>query len=59
MSVKHKFDIFEKKMYDILMILVDFLWKFSKILADFLLPGSVSDPDPADQNETDPDPQHC
>ena len=25
------------------------------ILADFLLPGY----DPADQNETDPDPKHC
>ena len=31
-----------KKMYDILVILVDFLWKFSMILADFLLPGSGS-----------------
>ena len=34
------------------------------LLADFLLPGSGSrfieaDPDPADQNETDPDPKHC
>ena len=40
MSVKQKFNIYEKKkMYDILMILV-YLWKFSMILADFQLPGS-------------------
>ena len=32
-----------------------FWWKFSMILADFCYP----DPDPTDQNETDPDPQHC
>ena len=43
-------------MYDILMIFVEIF----VILADFLLPGSGSgsvieaDPDPADQNETDP-----
>ena len=43
MYVKQKFNIFEKKMYDFLVILVDFLWKFSMIQADFLLP------------ETDPD----
>ena len=29
-------------MYDILMILLVFLWTFSMILADYLLPGSVS-----------------
>ena len=45
MYVKQKFNILGKKMYDILVILVDFLWKFSMIQADFLLPGSVSWPD--------------
>ena len=34
---KHKLNIFGYSM-----ILVEFLWKFSMILADFLLPGSVS-----------------
>ena len=63
---KHKFSSFEKNVW----YSNDFLWfllKFSMILTDFLLPGSGSvslkririeaDPDPADQNETDP--QHC
>ena len=40
-------------MFDILMIFGLFLLKFSIILADF-----CADPDPADQNETDPVPQH-
>ena len=38
---KHKFNSYEK-MYDIPMIFVDFLWRFSMILAEFLLPGSGS-----------------
>ena len=52
-------------MYDILMILVVFLWKISMNLADFCNPNPFldpfheTDPDPADRNETDPDPQHC
>ena len=37
MSVKQKFNIYEKNIYHIFMILVDFFWKFSMILADFLL----------------------
>jgi len=56
MSVKDKFNIFEK-MYDILMILVDFCGNFPRFQAIFCYP------DPADQNmkriQTDPDPQHC
>ena len=49
MSVKHKFNIFEEQKnvwysYGFGW----FLWKFSMIMADFLLPGSGW------QNETDP-----
>ena len=44
-----------KKLYDILMILVDFCGNFPR----FWLIFCYLDPDPADQNETDPDPQHC
>ena len=62
---KHKFNSLEK---NILMILVDFLWKVSMILADFLLPGSVSlkriwirtrlTKMKRIQTDPDPDPQH-
>ena len=50
-------------MYDILVILVDrFLWKFSMILAVFLLPGSVSLKrirlTKMKRIQTDPDPKH-
>ena len=52
-------------MYDILVILVDFLWKISIILADVLLsdPFLETDPDPNPAAEmkrirTDPDPKH-
>ena len=38
---KHKFNSFENN-YGILMIFLRFSWKFSMILADFLLPGSGS-----------------
>ena len=51
MSVNHKFNVFDK-MYDILMILIDFWGQFSMIWLIFCYP------DPADLNETDPDPQH-
>ena len=47
---KHKFNSFEEKMYDILMIFVDFCWNFPWFWLIFCYP----DPDPADQNETDP-----
>ena len=46
-----------KKMFDIIMIFDDFLWKFSMILADFCYPDPrfiEADPDSADQNETNP-----
>ena len=46
MSVEHKFNIFEQ------MILVDFCGNLPWFGLIFLYP------DPADQNETDPDPQH-
>ena len=49
MSVKNKFNIFEK-MYDILLILVDFCGNFPWFTHIFCYP----DEDPADQNETDP-----
>ena len=56
MSVKQIINIFEQ-MYYIFVILVGFCGKFSMILADFLLTRIrflEADPDPADQNETDP-----
>ena len=59
---KHNFNSFEKKMYYILIILGDF---FLEIFHDFsfFLATRIrfieADPDPADQNETDPDPQNC
>ena len=49
-----------KKMYDILMIFVDFCWNFPWFQAIFCYPDPdpdpfiKTDPDPADQNETDP-----
>ena len=49
MSVKHKFNIFFK-MYDIFMILVDFCGNFPRFWLNFC----YQVPDPADQNETDP-----
>ena len=57
MSVKDKFNIFEK-MYDILMILVDFCGNFQWFRRFFATRIRIrfikTDPDPADQNETDP-----
>ena len=43
-----------KKMYDILMIFVEIFHDFGWFFHDMADPA-----DPADQNETDPDPQHC
>ena len=45
-------------MYDILMILVDFLWKFSMKLANFLLSGLIR-LIKMKRIQTDPDPKHC
>ena len=56
---KHNFNSFEKNVW-YSNYFCWFLVVISMMLADFLLPGSVSleaDPDPADQNETDPDPK--
>ena len=53
---KHKFKSFEK-MYDILMIFVDFCWNFAWFFATRIRIRFIeADPnsDPADQNETDP-----
>ena len=47
-SVKLMFDIFEKKMYDILMILVDFCGSFPWFWLSFCNP----------ENETDPNQKH-
>ena len=49
MSVKQEINIF-KKMYDILLILVDFCGNLRWFWLIFCYPDS----DPADQNETDP-----
>ena len=54
MSVKHKFDIFEK-MYDVLMIFVEILHDFGWFFATQIrIRFMETDPDPADQYETDP-----
>ena len=62
MSVKQKINIFET-MYDILVILVDFLEIFHDLSWYFAIRTKIrsieADPDPADQNETDPEPKHC
>ena len=53
---KHKFNSFEKNVwYFFVEIFHDFGWFFAtRIRIRFI----EADPDPADQNETDPDPQH-
>ena len=47
-------------LYDILIILVDFCGNFSRFWLIFAIRIRFieADPDPADQNETDPDPKH-
>ena len=51
---KHKFNSFEK-MYDILMIFVEIFHDFGWFFANRIRIRFIeADPDPADQNETDP-----
>ena len=56
---KHKFNSFEK-MYDILMIYVDFFENFPGFRLIFCYPDLFIevDPGPADKNKTDPDRQN-